>query len=101
MIKTTTRPSQINLVFISFFPYLVDNAFTVSSPLSCIRNYERAILRPTPRIPNGDQVESQANHNQELVIQRWIGWLADDIEEKEESGDDNMHPAVSRLIQNQ
>ncbi len=71
------------------------------TPLGRFRCCERVILLPTPRVPNADQVESQPDHDQEFVIQRWVSWQADGIEEEEKDGDDDMRPAVSRLIQNQ
>lgn len=53
--------------------------------------------RPIPRIPNCQHVEDQADHDQEFVISRWIGWQPNDVEKEKERGGDDVCPAVDGL----
>jgi len=50
---------------------------------------------PIPRIPDCDHIESQADRQQEFVIERWIGGQANQVEQEKENGHDNIHPTTT------
>ena len=58
-------------------------------------------LDPPPCVPNRQYIEHKSYKDQKLVIRGWVGGQSGEIENKKDSGDDDIYPAIHRIVQRQ